>query len=306
MKSALVTGHKGFVGRHVSRALSDAGYYVTGVDNILNTPDIGIQREVTMDLHDFFRETLHEGRAFDQPDVIVHCAAVSPHRAAIDNPKSFMGAENLALDSAMFRWVRWINPGHIVYISSSAAYPINAQGFSTSERLTECDINLEYVESPDGIYGWTKLTGEYLAFLANKSGIPTSVVRPFSGYGTDQSIAFPFGAFRNRALSRLDPFKIWGNGSQVRDWVHVDDIVRAILQVIKIRPDKPVNIGTGVGTSMRELAHLMVDAAGYAPEFAFELSAPSGVEYRVCDPTRLHIMYVPKISIEEGVRRAFA
>jgi nucleoside-diphosphate-sugar epimerase len=133
-----------------------------------------------------------------------------------------------------------------------------------------------------------------------------TVVRPFSGYGEDQSSEFPFGAFRDRARRREDPFVIWGTGEQVRDWVHVDDVVGAVLAAVDAEHDGPLNVCTGIGTSMAELAAMFCVEAGYDPRFEFHPEKPAGVAYRVGDPTRLHEIYTPRVSLVAGVKRALA
>jgi nucleoside-diphosphate-sugar epimerase len=157
---------------------------------------------------------------------------------------------------------------------------------------------------PADVYGWTKLTGEQLAQQANTTGMIVHVVRPFSGYGEDQSLNFPFRAFVERALNRENPFTIWGDSSQVRDWIHIDDVVQGILQIVEDDVRVPVNLCTGVGTSMYQLAMKMCEYLGATPEIKVDRDAPLGVHYRVGDPTRFHRHYVPRITIDEGVRRA--
>lgn len=288
----VVTGSLGFLGRHFREALKARGAYVLEVDTAA---------PVHHDALDFFREDPH------QWDLVIHCAAVTPHRAAIDGKVLTVGAGNLALDAAMFGWAARTRPGRVVYFSSSAAYPVDLQNdFARPRDLHEDDIRLDRlnVGTPDAIYGWVKLTGERLAAAYRQQGGAVTVVRPFSGYGEDQSNDFPFGAFVGRAHRREDPFVIWGSGSQVRDWIHVDDVVSATLAAVEQGVDGPLNLCTGTGTSLAELARMCVDQAGYRPVFETRPEAPSGVAYRVGDPTALREVYVPEISLEEGVKRA--
>lgn len=240
-------------------------------------------------------------------DLVVHAAASSPHRAAIDQEPVHM-ARNLQLDAGLFDWAVRTGQGRVVYLSSSAAYPIRWQKAGSEQRgpLAEEDINLYSAAEPDAAYGWTKLTGERLAAAARAAGQAVTVVRPFSGYGTDQTEDFPFRALVERARRREDPFTIWGDGGQVRDWIHIDDVVAGILAVVESGTDEPVNLCTGVGTSMVDLARMACTAVGYEPEFEFRLDRPAGVAYRVGEPTRLHQYYTPQISLEVGVKRALA
>jgi nucleoside-diphosphate-sugar epimerase len=195
-----------------------------------------------------------------------------------------------------------------VYFSSSAAYPTHLQGAKQRMGLSE-DLIGEFLGVqgvPDAIYGEVKLMGERLADAYRAQDGRVTVVRPFSGYGEDQSSSFPFGAFRDRAAAREDPFVIWGDGQQVRDWIHVDDIVGATLAAVEQNVDGPLNLCTGVGTSMRELAELFTATAGYRPHIELRPDQPTGVAYRVGDPTRLHEIYTPRVTLDEGVKRALA
>lgn len=287
---ALVTGSAGFVGRHMVDELGRRGWTVDGVD--LKTGD---------DCLDVFRQ---EDRAYH---LVVHCAFHVGGRAAIDGEPRLL-ARNLQLDSALFDWATQTGQGRVLYFSSSATYPVHLQGYGgDGYRLCEQDIAaVNEFGAPDARYGWAKFTGELMAKAARESGLPVTIVRPFSGYGKDQDETYPFRAMVERARRREDPFTIWGPGTQVRDWIHIDDVVEGALAVAESGTTEPVNLCTGVGTSMLVLAKMCCEQAGYEPEFAPQPDKPTGVHYRVGDPDRFHRWtgLTPKVMLEEGVRRA--
>jgi nucleoside-diphosphate-sugar epimerase len=296
---ALVTGSSGFVGRHMAAELRSRGWDVVG-------PDL-VDGNDALD---------HFARADDTFGLVVHAAASEPHRAAIDGDGIHM-IRNLELDSAMFGWaIRTGTP--VLYLSSSAVYPVGLQAGHAPYRLAEEDaadrpVSAELLEAlgrmaplgPDAAYGWTKLTGEKMAKAASEH-VPVHVVRPFSGYGEDQDERFPFGAFVARARRREDPFAVWGDGTQVRDWIHIDDVVRGALAHVALATGDaaPVNLCTGVGTSMRELVEMVCGRAGYSPDVKLMPDKPAGVAYRVGDPTLMSRAYVPTVGLAEGVARA--
>lgn len=282
----LITGDAGFVGRNFHRHLDHKRNEIVGID-IKN----GI------DARDFFKT---DDTKFD---VVIHLAAIVGGRATIDgNPLAV--ATDLAIDSDMFQWALRTRPGHIVYFSSSAAYPIYLQKFAYKQALQEFDINLEHIRNPDSTYGWAKLSGEILADYARKEGLNISVLRPFSGYGSDQALDYPFPSFIARAKAKADPFEIWGPGTQVRDFIHIDDIVRATFECITNKV-KTLNLCNGRPTSFIELAEMVMLQAGYLGKIKTKPEAPVGVEYRVGNPKRMFEIYTPKISLEEGIARAF-
>lgn len=281
----LITGHMGFVGRHFWQALDTP-------DNILHGVDI----KAGMDARTFFR---HDDRHFD---LVLHCAAVVGGRQTIEGQPMAV-ATDLAIDSDAFQWALRTRPGRFVYFSSSAAYPTRLQGPVHHRPLHERDIDLDQVDQPDHVYGWVKLTGEHLARHARSEGLPVTVVRPFSGYGGDQDLDYPFPSFVARAVQRMDPFPVWGSGQQVRDWVHVDDAVGAVLELVARRVDGPVNLCTGRGVSMDTLAGMCMDAAGYRAPIV-HVDGPEGVLWRVGDPAGMERWYRPSWTLEAGVADA--
>jgi nucleoside-diphosphate-sugar epimerase len=283
----LITGDAGFVGRAFHRALDDKGHDITGID-IAN----GI------DCRDFFKKD------DTKYDVVIHLAAIVGGRATIEgNPLAV--ASDLAIDSDMFQWAVRTRPKHLVYYSSSAAYPIYLQKAAYKQRLREPDINLDHIRTPDLSYGWAKLTGETLAQYARAEGIKVSVLRPFSGYGSDQALDYPFPSLIARGKAKLDPFEIWGTGEQVRDFIHIDDVVAATFEAITNNV-KTLNLCTGRATSFIQLAEMIMLAQGYLAPIKKHPGKPSGVEYRVGDPIKMLQIYEPKITLEEGIARALA
>jgi nucleoside-diphosphate-sugar epimerase len=279
----LLTGASGFVGRHLHRALLDRGDFVVGID--LNPAPRVLERDD------------------ERYDLAIHAAAIVGGRASIDGTPLGVGT-NLALDAWYMRWLIRTGTPRAVYFSSSAAYPVALQQPGDVRRLYEEDINLAYMEEPDASYGWAKLTGEKLASYAEAEGCRILIPRPFSGYGEDQADCYPFPAFIARAKRRDDPFEIWGDGSSTRDWIHISDLVGATLALLDADVTGPVNLGWGRATSFDDLAHIVCVAAGYLPQYKHRHDAPRGVHHRVCDPSRMLNHYVPRITLEEGVRRA--
>ena len=283
----LITGDAGFVGRAFHRALDNKGHDITGID-IAN----GI------DCRDFFKKD------DTKYDVVIHLAAIVGGRATIEgNPLAV--ATDLAIDSDMFQWAIRTKPRATVYFSSSAAYPTYLQRLAYKQSLRESDINLDHIRTPDLSYGWAKLTGETLARYARNEGLNVTVLRPFSGYGSDQALDYPFPSLIERAKRKADPFDIWGTGEQTRDFIHIDDIVAATFEAVKNKINT-LNLCTGRPTSFIQLAEMTMLQAGYLAPIRKHPGKPSGVEYRVGNPTKMLEIYTPKISLEEGIARALA
>lgn len=287
---ALITGNEGFIGRNFASYLKSKDYTIQGVDI-----------KTGQDCRDFFKLYGHP-----KYDIIIHCAAIVGGRLHIEgNPLSV--ATDLSIDAEFFNWV--ISSDQtcpIVYFSSSAAYPTRLQTEANAPySLKESDINFDLLEKPDMTYGWSKITGEYLAQVANeKYNKHVYVFRPFSGYGSDQDLTYPFPAFIKRALDKEDPFVIWGSGDQTRDFIHVDDVVNGVMATIDAGYLSPVNLCTGIGTSFVELADLVIKAAGYSPKIVCDSTKPEGVFHRVGNPKLFHGIYTPSISLMEGIMQS--
>lgn len=296
MKRALITGAAGFIGRRFAKRLMADGWQVDQVDT-------AFPGGRAMDCRDWLAASdTHVGLA-------VHCAAVVGGRATIDG-RPLDVAVNFELDAAFARWCLRTRPEHVVYFSSSAAYPVDLQDPRQMGRshyaLREEDIDLDDIRQPDAIYGLSKLVGETLMRHLEREGVKVHVFRPFSGWGADQDFAYPMPSFLDRARRREDPFVVWGDGQQVRDWVHVEDVVGAVVAAVDQDVRGPLNIGSGVPVSFDELAAMVCAAAGYSPTIQHLPDAPTGVRYRACDPTRMLGVYQPKVTLEEGIRRALA
>ena len=300
--TALVTGSAGFIGRHMCAELLSRGYDVTRIDRRENTCPPEDARTVFAEC-----STLVDPR--QRFDLVVHCAYLVGGRATIDNEHGAM-AYNVELDSRLFAWAKRTGQRRVLYFSSSAVYPTSLQIVEKAglfPRLHEgLQGDFEEIGRPDAAYGFAKLVGEQLAREARKCGLPVTVVRPFSGYGSDQGLEYPFPAFVDRAAMRCNPFVIWGHSEQRRDWIHVDDVVRGALAVADSGTELPVNLCMGRGTSMITLASMICAKAGYSPRFKVDVNAPYGVFNRVGDPSRMLEHYTPRVILGEGIERAFA
>ena len=284
----LITGDAGFVGRAFRKKFESQGHQIVGIDIVDG-----------IDARDFFRT---DNTYFDK---VIHLAAVVGGRKMIEGSPLAL-AVDLSIDAEMFGWAMRTEPGCITYFSSSAAYPIDLQrNNEVARKLGETDILLSSIETPDLTYGWAKLTGEMLASHARRAGLTVHTYRPFSGYGSDQALDYPFPSFIKRGMDKADPFQIWGNGTQVRDFIHIQDIVEGALAGC-LADIQIANLCTGIPTSFNDLAALVSKVAGYSPAIEHLPSEPVGVHYRVGDPTFMKTFYKPQISLLEGIERAFA
>ncbi|TXH85085.1 MAG: NAD-dependent epimerase/dehydratase family protein [Rhizobium sp.] len=313
MVRALVTGGCGFVGRHLIRRLVTEGLDVVCVDSLV--PGTGalhpdLWARFACSRFTFFQEDCRTffSHPSDHFDYVFHLAALVGGRVTLET-QALDVAEDLAVDAALWQWASHANPGSVVFFSSSAAYPVSLQTAENHRLLSEDVINFDAaVGVPDLSYGWAKLTGEYLMKLyVERYGRRAIAYRPFSGYGEDQDLAYPFPAICRRLLGEQGAAEVfvWGSGRQCRDFIHISDCIEFIWRTKELLPDAAsLNLSTGIATSFIELAETVSRQIGWRPAIVGRSSRPEGVFYR-CGDTALQQSYglTPQVSLEEGVAR---
>lgn len=319
MKKILITGGAGFVGRHFVKHFLEGGDEVHCVDSIVPLtggidPDAGwplfdprdfdnfhFRKE---DCRDYFRRV--KDRSFD---CAFHLAAMVGGREMIEyNPLAV--AEDLSIDAEYWRWARECMPAKTICFSSSAAYPIKYQTREHHVLLREDMIRFDTdVGMPDMSYGWAKLTHEYLARLAyEKHGIKSVTYRPFSGYGEDQDLAYPFPSICRRVIEHAGAsmITVWGTGDQMRDFIHIDDCVSGVLMTMdQVDDGSAINLSTGTLTSFRQFATMAARQYGYCPEVVGTSNKPEGVFARGGDTTKQQSMgFGHTVDFAMGIERA--
>jgi len=289
----LVTGGLGFVGRNVTYSLLQNNHDVVIVDSLLEGsgglhPSTLPQkfRETFSELEILYRDTRQLDSVFlSRFDVVILLAAVVGGRLTIEY-RPLAVAEDLELDSRIIREWNLGNIKHLIYASSSAAYPVSLQRVS-GYRLKESDIDFSSdLGLPDTSYGWSKLTGEFLLSLGkNNNTGKVTVIRPFSGYGNDQDLAYPFPSILRRVhehSENSEAFQVWGSGLQERDFVYINDVVAFLRAISESSLEGVFNIATGVATSFRQLAGYLLHMKGFFDHKVIGKSEmPEGVFSRV-------------------------
>jgi nucleoside-diphosphate-sugar epimerase len=267
---ALVTGSDGFLGRHIVPRLELIGYKVVPVPMRLDEC-IGII-----------------GSTMDPFDVVIHLAA------NIQN-----------IDARMKMGVRAYGDIHLDFLMAE---------YVQSRPPTQCYIYPSScaIDSPEDPYAWVKRTGEeFCKTLRKNKELNVLTLRPFSGYGADQTNEYPFRAILERALDEQDPLEVWGSGMQIRDFIHVDDLADAFIWLINegVSSSRPIEIGSGVGTRMLELAQMMAAAVGYKPEVKPLGDKPQASWTRIAGRNKeatdiRQLGWKPRITLAEGIQTA--
>jgi nucleoside-diphosphate-sugar epimerase len=294
-KKILISGSSGFLGSHCVEYFQTQGYNVTGVDVVASKTT-----SVIADIRDYVNV------ADANFDLILHFAAEVKGRSNIETNYLNM-IENIEIDRQVFKWAI-THCNHIIYPSSCAVYPVQHQ-VSTNYPLKEnmIDFNNNVIGVSDHLYGWSKLTAERMLWQIHKeTDLKIHILRPFSGYGPGQSTDYPMANLVNMIKTFPDKLEVWGDGTQTRDWVHVNDILNTINWcLVNDMKYHTMNIGTGVATSFIDLIHQIYKIIFNhdCPEIKKLINKPSGMMHRVADVSlQKQFNILPSVSLADGIK----
>jgi nucleoside-diphosphate-sugar epimerase len=285
----LVTGGASFIGSHLVDALVERGARVRVVDNLSSGRLANIEAHLGNGHLEFSQGDLRcaetTRHAMREIEIVFHLAADHGGRGYVDLHQSAC-AGNLMLDGLVFEEARSAGVRKIVYASSGCVYPNYIQMNPAEELyLTEDKVGPPY--DADNMYGWAKLMAEMtLRALHRDHGLPSASCRYFTVYGERGVENHAVIAMIARAFLRQNPFEVWGNGEQVRNWTYVGDIVQGtILAAEKIDDGTAVNIGTRERTRVLDAVREILRYTGHQAEIRLRPEMPTGPLNRVADTT---------------------
>jgi len=316
-KNVLVTGGASFIGSHLVDALiKREAKYIRVVDNLSSGKLENIQKHsesgrvhfilgdllVEDDLRDAFRGKI---------DIVFHLAADHGGRGYVDLHDAECSS-NFILDGLLIKAAYQAKVEKFCLASSGCVYP----GFKQMDISKEIYLKEEDVGPPydsDNIYGYAKLIAELtLKAYYKQYGMKSASLRFFTVYGERGVENHAIMAMIARAFIKENPFEIWGDGTAIRNWTHVSDIVEGmILAAEKIDGAQAINLGTNERIQVFDAARMVVDYVrekyypNYEPEFKFLPDMPTGPLNRTTDYSLASevLGWEPKIKFEDGVKR---
>jgi UDP-glucose 4-epimerase len=311
-RSALITGGASFIGSHLAELLVDAGAVVSVADDFSSgrLENLAAVQSRVKVLKGDLRELEFAKIACNDQDIIFHLAASHGGRGYIDT-HPVECTNNMLLDHTVFAAATGASAAKIVFASSACVYPKNLQSDKDSRLLLrEADANFEEPGKAfaDGEYGWAKLMGELqLRAFCKQFGVSGIVCRIFTAYGERENESHAVIALIAKTAARLDPFPIWGDGLQTRNFTYVQDVVTGMaLAGATLNSLDVVNIGTDLHYTIFDLLHEIFRCMQWEPrKIQKQLDMPVGVNSRAADVTkcRERLSWVPTHSLAEGVRR---
>jgi UDP-glucose 4-epimerase len=300
----LVTGAAGFIGSTlVDRLLAD-GHGVVGVDDLSSGNSTNLGRAEREDAFDFVKADIVDADLLAlfndvKPEVVFHLAAQISVTKSVDDPR-FDSSVNVVGTVRLAEAARQTGVRKIVHTSSGGSIYGIPPGYPTNEDMPV---------DPSSPYAASKVCGEiYLNMFRNLYGLDCSHVAPANVYGPRQDPHGEAGvvAIFAKALLADKPTKIFGDGSDTRDYVFVDDVVDAFVRAGgEAGGGQRFNVGTGVETSTRQMHSAIAAAAGKPDEPDFHPPRLGDLRRSRLDFARAEgvLGWTPKVDLAEGVKR---
>jgi len=323
-RKVIVTGGAGFIGSSLVDKLLGFGAEVMVVDKILLSKESWVweaklsrlteiyhrhgHSHISLAVLDLLKEQDRFQLLAQKYDTVFHLSAVFGGREFVDIHQAEC-SKILATDHNVISASHEAGVQRVHYASSACVYApsLNKPGY----LLNEDDILTtgEGWNSSDNLYGFAKLMGEMQLLAYHREyGLETSASRYLTVYGPGELDAtHAIAALMEKALSRQDPYEIWGSGNQERGFTYVDDIVKgSILACEKISDGTPVNLGWDKRYKIKDVAMKILELSGFKPKkIFFNLEKPEGPFSRALDIRRARELlgWRPHVDLEEGLTR---
>ncbi len=315
----LVTGGAGMIGSNLVKRLVALGHDVGVVDNLsrgrtdylLNDDgrhviDLGRQLHV--------RDLSVPGQADDlleDVDIVFHLADIVAGIGYVFNHQGSIFRQNLLINSNVIEAVRHHPVKGFIYVGTACSFPQQKQYGVEAPPLKEEDL---YPAHPESAYGWSKLMGEYeTELLGQESGVPVAVLSLHNVYGPPCDFSETSGQvipalIRKAVRHPAEPFVVWGSGAQGRAFVHVRDVVDALVLAMDRGLDQgAIQIGPDVCTTIREVAETVIEVSGKSIELRYDTSRPEGDRGRCADYSKARrvLGWEPRVSLREGLAETY-
>src|SRR5256714_4211682 len=309
-KLALVTGGASFIGSTLTDQLLARGARVRIVDDLSSGHLGNVRHHLGNGAIDFLHADLREPgvarAAMQGVDTVFHLAADHGGRGYVDLHQAGP-ASNVFLDGLVFAEALRAKVKKVVFASSGCVYP----NFLQSDTKKEVYLTEDLTKGPndaDNTYGWAKLMGEFtLTAYAKEHGMGAASCRYFTVYGPRGVENHAVIAMIARAFIGQNPFEIWGDGTQIRNWTYIEDIVEGtILAGEKTHDGTAVNLGTMERIRVLDAVKMVCDMTGHKVDGKLRPDIPTGPLDRVADNAlaKKLLVWEPKGLITNGLNQA--
>lgn len=294
-----IAGHRGMVGSAIQRKLTEEGYQHLIVRN---SRELDLRNSI--EVEEFFRQ--------EQPEYVFLAAAKVGGIMANNTYRAEFLYENLMIQNNVIHCAWKYGVKKLLFLGSSCIYPKLAP-----QPLKEEYLLTGLLEPTNEPYAIAKIAGIKMcdAYRAQYgcnfiSAMPTNLYGPNDNYNLEKSHVLPalIRKFHEAKRQQLPEVVLWGSGTPLREFLHVDDLADACHYLMKTYNEAGlVNIGVGHDLSIKDLALLIRDIVGYRGKIVQDLSKPDGTPRKLMDVGKLKAAgWQAKIGLEEGIRRVYA
>ena len=293
-----VAGHRGLVGSALIRELHRQGYM-----------NIVVKTHAELDLIN--QEAVNAFFMAEKPNyVFLSAAKVGGIGANSKYPADFI-YQNLMIATNIIHAAYKNNVKKLLFLGSSCIYPKMAE-----QPIKEESLLTGALEPTNDAYALAKITGIKMCQAYNQqygtkyiSVMPTNLYGINDNFDLETSHVFPalIRKFHEAKINNEPIVTIWGTGTPIREFLFVDDLAEASIYLMNTyEEDKIVNIGTGVGVTIKELAESIMQVVGYKGELVFDTSKPDGTPIKINDVSYLNSLgWKAKVSLLDGIKRTY-
>ena len=291
----IVTGGSGFIGQHLAEMFASEGYEVTVIDKknnkwpFLNKNILFVKEDI--------RNYIKIKKYFEEADYVFHEAALVSVPESIKKPNDTID-NNIKGTVNILKCSYENNLKKVIFASSCAVYGMN-------DKIPIKENDEVFPFSP---YAISKLSAEYFLKMYNDEfGIKTTSLRYFNVYGPRQDCSSQYSAvipiFVKNALSDKD-LVIYGDGSQTRDFVYVEDVVKANKTVMNSGDGEIFNVGFGQRVSINDLARQIIELTGSNSKIVHKKGRMGEVKHSLADISKIsQIGFKPQVNLKDGLKK---
>ena len=293
-----IAGHRGMVGSAIWRALEANGYF-----NLIGRTSGELDLRRQADVEAFFEN--------EKPDVVVLAAAKVGGILANNIYRADFLYDNLAIQNHIIYSAWKANVKKLLFLGSSCIYPKMAE-----QPLKEESLLTGLLEQTNEPYAIAKIAGIKMCESFRRqygcnfiSAMPTNLYGPNDNYDLKKSHVLPalIRKMHEAKIAGDSEVEIWGTGSPLREFLHVDDLADACVFLLEnYNEELFVNVGYGTDISIKDLALLVKEVIGFDGELRFDSSKPDGTPRKLMDSSRLRSFgWKPAITLEQGISRTY-
>jgi len=300
----LVTGGAGFVGVNLIKRLLDEGADIRAT--LHNNKAVLNDNRIEYFSGDLRLEKDCQ-KAVSGIDYVFMCAANTSGAKIMATTPLVHLTPNILMNMQMLQAAYAAGVKKFLFISTNTVYPL------TDFPVKESDVTNEFYESYH-VVAWMKRFTEIVCDMYSsriKEPMKTVIVRPGNLYGPfdkfdwEKSKVIP--AIMRRAIEKHDPFEVWGDGTDLKDFLYIDDLVDGlILAMEKLEEFEPINIASGIPVTIRDVLSEILKSANYEDaDVRYDSSKPTMIPKRMIDISlaKEKLGFKPKVSLEDGIQR---